>query len=196
LTSTGQFGELTPKIISLHEMLQSTGVPYQFGGAIALVWYRNPRATTDIDVNLTLPPEAAEPLLAMLARLGVTVTPEDRAAIAGDGQARLDWDGSYLDVFFATMDFHLEMAELARVVRFGPVDIPILAPEHLIVCKAIFDRTKDWLDIEEILRWGTEVDPVRTLYWVGEILGPEAAQYARLARLLGVEGGGSAPENP
>jgi hypothetical protein len=196
LTRTGQFGDLTPKIIALHEMLQSAGVPHQFGGAIALVWYRNPRATTDIDVNLTLPPEAAEPLLAMLARLGVTVTPEDRAAIAADGQARLDWDGSYLDVFFATMDLHLEMAELARVVRFGPVDIPILAPEHLIVCKAIFDRAKDWLDIEEMLRWGTEVDPVRTLSWVGEILGPEAAQYARLARLLGVAGGGSAPKNP
>ncbi len=159
-------------IVSLHEMLDSAGVPHQFGGAIALAWYRNPRATTDIDVNLTVPPEAAEPVLGLLGRLGVTVTPEDRGAIALDGQARLDWDGSSLDVFFATMDLHLEMAERARVVRFGPVDIPILAPEHLIVCKAIFDRPKDWLDMEEMLRWGTEVDAARTLYWVGEILGP------------------------
>jgi hypothetical protein len=185
LTRTGQFDDLAPKIISLHELLDSAGVPHQFGGAIALAWYRNPRATTDIDVNLTLPPAAAEPVLAMLARLGVTVTPEDRAAIALDGQARLDWGGSYLDVFFATMDLHLEMAELARVVRFGPVDIPILAPEHLVACKAIFDRPKDWLDIEEILRWGTEIDADRALHWVGEILGPEAGQYARLAGLLG-----------
>ena len=185
MTRTGQFDDLAPKIISLHELLDSAGVPHQFGGAIALAWYRNPRATTDIDVNLTLPPAAAEPVLAMLARLGVTVTPEDRAAIALDGQARLDWGGSYLDVFFATMDLHLEMAELARVVRFGPVDIPILAPEHLVACKAIFDRPKDWLDIEEILRWGTEIDADRTLHWVGEILGPEAGQYARLAGLLG-----------
>jgi hypothetical protein len=185
LTGTGHFDDLTPKIVSLHELLDSAGVPHQFGGAIALAWYRNPRATTDIDVNLTLPPAAAEPVLALLARLGVTVTPEDRAAIALDGQARLDWGGSYLDVFFATMDLHLEMAELARVVRFGPVDIPILAPEHLVACKAIFDRPKDWLDIEEILRWGTEIDADRTLHWVGEILGPEAGQYARLAGLLG-----------
>jgi hypothetical protein len=193
LTRTGPFDDLTSKIVSLHEMLGSAGVPHQFGGAIALAWYRNPRATTDIDVNLTLPPVAAEPVLAMLARLGVTVTPEDRAVIARDGQARLDWGGSYLDVFFATMDLHLEMAELARVVRFGPVDIPILAPEHLVACKAIFDRPKDWLDIEEILRWGTEVDAVRTLYWVGEILGPEAEQYARLAGLLEAKGGGWPP---
>jgi hypothetical protein len=181
---TAEFGNLVPKIVSLHEMLDSAGVPHQFGGALALAWYRNPRATTDIDVNLTLPPEAAAPVLEMLARLGVTVTPGDRAVIARDGQARLDWDGSYLDVFFATMDLHVEMAQRARMVRFGPVDIPILSPEDLIVCKAIFDRPKDWLDIDEIVRWGTAVDAARTLRWVGDILGPDSEQYARLADVL------------
>ncbi len=191
MSSTGELGDLAPKIVSLHEMLDSAGVPHQFGGAIALAWYRNPRATTDIDVNLTLPPAAAEPVLGLLGRLGVTVSPEDRAAIAQDGQVRLVWDGSYLDVFFATMDLHLEMAERARLVGFGPVDIPILAPEHLIACKAIFDRPKDWLDITEILRWGTDIDGARTLYWVGEILGPEAEQYTRLAGLLSTGAVGS-----
>lgn len=194
LTRTEQFGDLAPKIVSLHEMLDSAGVPHQFGGAIALIWYRNPRATTDIDVNLTVPPEAAEPILEMLIRLGVTVTPEDRAAIAQDGQVRLDWDGSYLDVFFATMDLHFEMAERAHVVRFGPVDIPILAPEDLIICKAVFGRPKDWLDIEEMLRWGTEVDAARALGWVGEILGPESGPYARLNELLSA--GAAGPPDP
>ena len=193
MSGTGQLGNLVPKIVSLHEMLDSAGVPHQFGGAIALSWYRNPRATTDIDVNLTLPPEAAEPVLELLARLGVTVGAEDRAAIALDGQVRLDWDRSYLDVFFATMDLHLEMAERARLVRFGPVDIPILAPEHLIVCKAIFDRPKDWLDIDEMLRWGTDVDVALTLSWVGEILGPQSKQYTRLAGVLSAGAAGSLP---
>ena len=184
LSETKQYDDLAHKIVSLHEMLDSAGVQHQFGGAIALTWYRNPRATTDIDVNLTLPPEAAGPILEMLSRLGVSVAPEDRDAIALDGQVRLDWDGSYLDVFFATLELHFEMAERARVVRFGPVDIPILAPEHLIVCKAVFDRPKDWLDIVEMLRWGTEVDAALALAWVGEILGPEAEQPTRLAELL------------
>jgi hypothetical protein len=181
---TGQFGSLTPKIIWLHEMLESVGIPHQFGGAIALIWYRNPRATTDIDINLTLPPAAAEPVLEMMARLGVAIGPDDRVVIARDGQARLDWDGSYLDVFFATTDFHFEMAELARLVRFGPVDIPILAPEHLIVCKAVFDRPKHWLDIDEMLRWGTVLDTDLTLGWVAQFLGPEAPPLVRLRELL------------
>jgi hypothetical protein len=191
VSQTNQFGGLVQKIVSLHEMLDSAGIPHQFGGAIALSWYRNPRATTDIDVNLTLPPEAAGPVLEMVSRLGVTVTSENRAAIALDGQARLDWDGSYLDVFFATIQLHIEMAERARLVRFGPVDIPILSPEDLIICKAIFDRPKDWLDIAEMLRWGTKVDAATTLSWVGEILGPGAAQYARLAELLSAGAVGS-----
>ena len=184
MTATGPYPNLVGRIVSLHEMLDSIGLPHQFGGAIALAWYRNPRATTDIDVNLTLPPEAAKPILQALALLGVTITPADRAAVAVDGQARLDWDGSYLDVFFATMDLHFEMAERARVVRFGPVDLPILAPEDLIVCKAVFDRPKDWLDIEEMVRWGTEVDAVLALGWVGDILGSQSGQYARLNELL------------
>lgn len=179
-----RFGDLVAKIVALSEMLDSAGIPHQFGGAIALAWYRYPRATRDIDVNVTMPPAAAEPVLGLLGHLGVTMTEQDREVIARDGQARLNWIGSYLDVFFATLDFHLEMAEQARMVRFGPIDIPILAPEHLIVCKAIFGRPKDWLDIEEMLRWGTAIDAQRTLHWLREFIGPAAPAYARLEGLL------------
>ena len=184
MTTTEHIGSLVSKIVSLHEMLESAGVVHQFGGALALAWYRNPRATTDIDVNVTLPPEAAEPVLELLIRLGVTVGAEDRAVIARDGQARLDWDGSYLDVFFATLDFHREMARKDRLVRFGPVDIPILSPEHLVVCKAVFDRPKDRLDIAEMVRWGTVIDAREALGWVADILGDESEEYRRLAALL------------
>jgi hypothetical protein len=185
MSSPSQLGTLATKIVVLHEMLDSVGVRHQFGGAIALAWYRNPRATTDIDVNLTVPPAAADPVLGALAGQGVTVSSGGRATIARDAQARLDWSGSYLDVFFATLDLHREMATHAREVQFGPVTIPILAPEHLIVCKAIFDRPKDWLDIEEMVRWGTEIDGPGALGWVGAILGEGAGQYAHLAAVLG-----------
>jgi len=159
-------------------------VAHQFGGAIALAWYRSPRATTDIDVNITLAPPQAAPVLGALEHLGVSIARADRAAIARDGQARLDWEGSYLDLFFATLDLHLEMATRSREVSFGPVQIPILAPEDLIVCKAIFDRPKDWLDIEEMVAWGTEVDRTIVLGWIDELLGSGSDQHARLSELL------------
>lgn len=177
-------GALAGRIVVVHEMLDSMSVTHQFGGAIALAWYRNPRATTDIDINVTLPPEDADPVLGALTHLGVSVSPADRDLINRDGQARLDWQGSYLDVFFATFELHREMAERLRHVSFGPVRIPILSPEHLTVCKVVFDRPKDWLDVEEMIAWGTTIEAGEALGWVQEILGETSEQYMRLAALL------------
>ena len=184
MAATGSLGALAGRIVAAHEMLDSIGVTHQFGGAIALAWYRNPRATTDVDLNVTVPPEDADPVLGALAHLGVSVAPADRASIKQDGQARLDWDGSYLDLFFATFELHLEMAKRSRQVSFGPVQIPILSPEHLIVCKVVFDRPKDWLDVEEMIAWGTAIDAIETLGWVREILGEDSEQCTRLSALL------------
>lgn len=178
-------GGLASKIAAIHEMLASMKVAHQFGGAVALAWYRNPRATTDIDLNVTVTPADAGPILGAIAHLGVTVSPEDRARIERDGQARLDWDGSYLDLFFATLDLHRAMARCAHEVEFGPIQIPILSPEHLIVCKAVFDRPKDWVDIEEMIAWGTRIDAAEVMRWIKEILGQSSEQHARLVALLG-----------
>jgi hypothetical protein len=184
MSAAGYTNTFSSRIVSVHELLESIGIRHQFGGAIALAWYRNPRATTDIDLNLTIPPAAADPVLGAFGVLGVTVSAANRAAIAQDGQARIKWDGAYLDVFFATVDLHQEMAQKARLVQFGPVEIPILSPEHLIVCKAIFDRPKDWLDIEEMVRWGTEIDAAEAIRWAASFLGGDSEQVTRLTTVL------------
>jgi hypothetical protein len=184
MSATGSLGGLAGRIVAVHEMLDSMAVQHQFGGAVALAWYRNPRATTDIDLNITVSPEDADPVLGALTHLSVTVSPSDRTAIKRDGQARLDWDGSYLDLFFATFELHQAMAERARQVTFGPVRISILSPEHLIVCKVVFDRPKDWLDIEEMIAWGTAIDGGEVLGWVELILGGASEQHPRLRTLL------------
>ncbi len=188
MSGPGGLDGLAARIVAVHEMLDSMRVTHQFGGAVALAWYRNPRATTDIDLNVTLPPEDAGPVLGALTHLGVTVSEADRATIAHDGQARLDWDRSYLDLFFATLDLHRDMAKRSRQADFGPVQIPILSPEHLIVCKAIFNRPKDWVDIEEMIAWGTPIDAAAALRWIDGILGVNSEQHARLSDLLLAKG--------
>ncbi len=175
---------LVSKVIAVHELLDSMRIPHQFGGAIALSWYRSPRATADIDLNITLSPDNAGPVLKSLVYIGVTVTDSDRISIERDGQVRLVWDDTYLDLFFATLGLHHEMMELQRTVAFGEIEIPILAPEHLIVCKAVFDRPKDWLDIDAIVSWGTEIDRDLALRWVEEILGLDSDTYSRLKGVL------------
>ncbi len=184
LSGSRRLDALSSRIVAVHEMLDSLGVAHQFGGAIALAWYRSPRATTDVDLNVTLSPGQADPLLGALAHLGVKASVEDRALIERDGQARLDWDGYYLDLFFATFALHEEMATDAREVDFGPTRIPILSPEHLIVCKAAFARPKDWVDIEEMLAWGTAVDRRIVMRWIEQMFGADSDRHARLVEML------------
>lgn len=180
----GTWPDLVSRILAVDELCQSLGVEHQFGGAIALSWYRNPRATTDIDLNVTLSPEAAASVLDGLRRLGVSVGPRETALIARDGQARLDWDGRYLDLFFATLDFHHRIAEWSRLVSLASGEIPIMAPEHLVVCKAIFDRPKDWVDIEAMVSWGTALDRSEVLTWIDRILGADSSARQRIESLL------------
>jgi hypothetical protein len=176
--------DLVSRILAVHEMCESLGIEHQFGGAIALSWYRNPRATTDIDLNITVSPESAAPVLAALRRLGVSAGQAQEALVARDGQARLEWSGRYLDVFFATLDFHRRIAEQSRPVSLASAEIPIMAPEHLIVCKAIFDRPKDWVDIEAMVTWGTPIDRDEVLRWIDAILGGRSETRLRIAALL------------
>jgi hypothetical protein len=184
MTSSRTVGVLVSRIVALHELLDSMHVRHQFGGAIALAWYRNPRATTDVDVNITIAPEHSAPILGAIGHLGVSISDEDRATVLADGQARLAWGASLLDVFFATLPLHEEMASRARDVEFAGTQIPILSPEDLIICKAVFDRPKDWVDIDAIFAWGTQVDIALIAMWITEILGPSSPTLRRLEALV------------
>ena len=68
-----------------------------------------------------------------------------------------------------------------RNVPFGDASIPILAPEDLLVCKTVFDRRKDWIDIDQILALTAgdlDLDDVRR--WVIRIVGADDVRLARL----------------
>ncbi len=175
---------LVERIVVLHHALGEADVPHAFGGALALAWCtQRARATIDIDVNLFVPVDEADVALAGLP-VGVDVTSRDRAAIAQDGQARLWWDDTPVDVFFNTTDFHAAAARRARIEEFGGADVPFLACRDLAVFKAFFDRTKDWADLEDMASADTlDVDAV-----VGVLdhhLGAHDHRIDRLRRLGG-----------
>jgi hypothetical protein len=51
------------------------------------------------------------------------------------------------------------MAQRVRRKPFLETEINVLSPEDLLVCKMLFDRPKDWLDVEAVVRGGrTELD--------------------------------------
>jgi len=175
---------LDEKVVALARALEGAGIAHAFGGAVALAYYATPRGTHDIDVNLFVPAEDAERVLTALAALGVAAgDPRARASIRERGQARVRWEHTPLDLFFSYDPLHESCLRRLRQVPFGDgVTIPVLSAEDLAVFKAIFDRPKDWLDLDELLfGLGPAFDAEYALGWLRRIL---ARDDARLARFL------------
>lgn len=174
---------LAQRILAIHEALVS--IPHAFGGAIALAYYAEPRATIDIDLNVFVSAARYNAVAAALSRIGVaTDDPEIARLVERDGQARVLWDATPIDLFFAYDPLHKAAGKARIVVPFGESTIPILAVEHLIVCKVVFNRSRDWVDIEAILAVETPVNVAEVLRWVGRIVGDDDARYDRVAALL------------
>ena len=170
---------LADKLLRVHTVLDAANIPHAFGGAIALAYYSQPRGTVDIDVNVFVPPSRYADLLDILRPLGVTSGPPVKQ-VERDGQARVRWGRTPIDLFFSSEAIHDAMQARTRVVPFGSDRIPVLAPEHLIVAKVVFDRTKDWADIEEMLLAVPGLDVSEAEHWLDEILGGRDPRLERL----------------
>src|SRR5439155_10359579 len=99
-------GALPEKMLAIHEDLQDAGIEHAFGGALALAWCtQQARGTIDLDVNVFVGPERTDEALAGLPS-EVVATSKDRALLAREGQARLWWGTTPIDIFLNTTDFH------------------------------------------------------------------------------------------
>jgi hypothetical protein len=182
---------LDEKIVALQRAFEAAGIPHAFGGAQALAYYAAPRATHDIDLNVFAKADRAPEVLRLLAELGAaTDAPGLVERIERDGQARVFWDRTPIDLFFSYDPLHESSMRRRRSVPFGADRIHVLSAEDLMVYKVIFDRAKDWRDLAELVYAANDpldVDYVRE--WLGRILAPDDPRHARLERL--VESGGS-----
>lgn len=146
---------LAERLVALHRSLTKARLPHAFGGAVALAyWTRDPRGTSDIDVNVFIPALDAGRALAALPD-GVEQPPDTEDVIARDGQVRLWWEGTPIDLFFDYAPVHAEAARNRRTVPFEGIKIAVLGPVELAVFKVMFDRTRDWADLEAMAERGT-----------------------------------------
>ncbi len=170
---------LAERLLELHRSLDSRGIPHAFGGAIALAYVTlDPRGTSDIDVNIFVPAtDCAVALDALPA--GIAQPSDTPETITREGQIRLWWAETPVDLFFDNVPVHRDAARHRRMVPFAQTEIPILGPVELVVFKAMFDRTRDWADIEAAVAAGTvDLDAVRAT--LATMLDPDDARFARL----------------
>jgi hypothetical protein len=177
-------GNFNDRVKEIHASLDAHGIPHAFGGAIALIYgVSDPRLTHDIDLNISVAPDNVEQVLAALPRT-LAHSDRDADAVRADGQVRLHWGQDLpVDLFFPQHEFHKVVASRTRVVTFDGEPLPVISPTDLTVFKTMFNRRKDWADIEAMLRAGT-VDEAEALRWIRVILGDDHPCSTHLEELI------------
>jgi len=174
--------ELVDKLFAIDDALRAQSIPHAFGGAIALAYcVEEPRGTRDLDVNIFCDAAEAADVLAALPE-GVRVGAEDVEKVRRDGQTRLFWDGVPIDVFLNNLPLHETVASRLVWVWLEGRKVPMLDCASLVVFKSLFNRTKDWADIEAIAV-ATPEDIEDAADTVAELIGEDDPAYQRLAAL-------------
>ena len=150
------------KVIDVHRALEAAAIPHAVGGALALGLYGAPRETLDIDVNVFVSVD-----------------------FAGAEEVRLPWGENPVHLFFSFDELHAAMPAAVRQVPFAGTTIPVVAPEHLVVRKALLDRPKDWPDIEAILAAAEPLDLGEIEHWLARLAGPDDPRVTKLREVAG-----------
>lgn len=172
--------------VAIHAGFDRAGLPHALGGALALGYHTSePRGTRDVDVNVSIDPDQPQRMFDVLPS-GVRWSSADVAQARRDGQVRLFWpvgvgDGPPIpvDLFLPQHDLHAVVAERAECVPMLDTWVPILSATDLAIFKALFDRPKDWVDIEAMLRFG-KVDEAEVARWLTAVVGPDDERLAHL----------------
>jgi len=178
------------RTVDVHRRLDRAGVPHAIGGALALAYHvAQARATNDIDLNVSADRKRAQRVFELLPS-DVPWTDRDVTAVRRDGQVRLLWPlpgggpPIPLDLFFPQHALHAAIDKRVELVPMLDASVPILSATDLLVFKALFDRRKDWADIEELLRFG-KVDLPEARSWLARIVGAKDKRLKTLAEVAG-----------
>lgn len=170
---------LPEKVSTVDRCLSDEEIPHAIGGALAVGYYGEPRSTLDIDVNVFVPPDRWRDIRKSLEPLGIDIE-IDEASLKRAGEVKLGWGSNFIHLFFSCDPLHEEMYRAIRTAPFNGGRIPIVSPEHLIIRKALLDRTKDWLDIEQILVATSPVNLEEVEDWLERMVGADDLRMKKL----------------
>jgi hypothetical protein len=166
---------LVEVVTSLIEHLEAANIPYAFGGAIALSAWSEPRATTDVDLNLWVRDEELPAAVDVLRNAGVAIDLADAQNGARERGMFAAPHGSYrVDVFVPSVPFYDEALTRRLRVTLANLETWVLSPESLAVFKMLFFRPKDIVDLARLIE--VQQPPVDAAFvrgWLIDMVGPE-----------------------
>jgi len=173
---------LARQLLEIHDALTDAGLAHAFGGAIALAYCtEEPRGTRDLDVNVFVDPSRVDEVFAALPD-DVSRSHADVETVQREGQVRVWWDDTPIDLFLNVHRFHDEVARSVRQVPFSERTIPVVGCRELAVFKALLNRTKDWADIEAMAEKGS-IDAADAVLALEGIVGGQHPATKRMAGL-------------
>lgn len=167
------------------DSLESAGITYALGGALAYGFWGPPRGTLDVDLDVFEAIDRLDVVFGALSEAGVRVDEEEaRRSVLDRGDFRGSFDGMRVDVFVAFNEYHDAVRDrrVERQVLGRPMWL--LSAEDTIIFKVLFDRAKDWVDLERLcaLRKGT-LDREYVRGWLRRWLDADDERLARLEAL-------------
>jgi hypothetical protein len=140
-------------------------------GGVAVSILGRPRATRDVDALIWLDQNEWESFLEVGSRFGFKPRHPDSLDFAKQARVLLvrhTASGIDVDLSLGLLPFEQEAIARVRWIEVGDVNIPLPAPEDLIVMKAVADRSRDVADIEALLDAHPRLDLRRVRRWLKE----------------------------
>lgn len=147
-------------LAALKQALAGLGLDWYLFGAQAAGLYGAPRVTADVDVTVRLGSRAAEDLAAAVAAAGFDLRADDADFVE---QTRVmpvvhRATGIPADLVIAGPGLEELFFERVRRTDFFGVEVPVAAPEDLVVMKILAGRAKDIEDVEAMLAAVDDID--------------------------------------
>ncbi len=138
-------------------------------GGVAVSLLGTPRFTADVDAVLLLSLNDIPNILKIASEQGIEPRISQVEAFARKNRVLLmrhKASGIDVDISLGVLPFEIEMVERSVIYNLGTLQLHLPAPEDLIILKAVAHRTKDMVDIQEIIENHPDLDRKRIEYWV------------------------------
>ena len=153
-------------LLALANVFGRQGVPWYVFGAQAVMVHGQPRLSDDVDITIKVDSDRLEDLLSHLKNVDFVeqVVGESRDEfIESTRVVPLVHKPTSIPIDLVLANSGLEDLFLCRALKqnLGGANVPIIAPEHLVVTKILAGRPKDIADAQSvILRQGDSLDIV------------------------------------
>lgn len=119
---------------------------------MAYGYWGPPRGTLDVDLDVFEGTDRLDVVFGALVAAGVIVDEaEARRTVDERGDFRGSYHGMRIDVFVAFNEYHAAVRDrrVQRQILGRPMWI--LSAEDTLIFKVLFDRGKDWIDLERLI---------------------------------------------